>query len=67
MRDLELRVKTIEMEWINVYAQLKKAVGRMTKEAQLADMPDGEVAAPQNGLNPRNDLVRRHRVQARTP
>jgi len=64
LRTLEQRLKAVEMEWENTYAQLKRTLGRVLKEKgvdgeKVATVPNDEAAAPLT----RADVLRRSRGQ----
>ncbi len=67
LRLLETRVKAVETEWDQTYEQLRRAVGRASRDRAL-DLRGAAVSrdsGPQAGIagQSRSDLLRRHREQ----
>ncbi len=63
LRQLEQRIKAVEMEWENTYAQLKRTLGRVVKEKGL-DKPDPTIVDAETPPTPltRADVLRRSRA-----
>lgn len=68
LRELDTRVKSLEIEWVNTYDKLNRVASRLTKERGLEENPRvsgtaaavPDAAAANGGLRRRMDLLKPH-------
>jgi len=64
LRTLDQRLKAVEMEWENTFAQLKRMMGRISKEKNV-DQGAAALETPADSAQPltRADVLRRSRAR----